>query len=172
MLGFAQAISAETQQTSFQSGSRNKSVHLSTLTHTCRNSQWFQWCPLSNLAAVLGWIGWPCPKPGVTLPAQPPSFQINHGSICCNAGPSHSHLTTTWGDREAPWDVPKTTRHSVYFQLLSLENSLCYSLSAGNKSKIPPSKMDLPYKKYCNMKEISQANSLCSRRKQPKAQMK
>lgn len=66
----------------------------------------------------------------------------------------------------------KTTRHSVYFQLLSLENSLCSSLSAGKKSKIPPSKMDLPYQKYCNMKEISQANSLCSRRKQPKAQMK
>lgn len=107
MLGFAQAISAEMQWTSFHSGSGKKCVHLSTLTHACSNSQWFQWCPLANLAAVLGWISWPCPKPGITLPAQAPSFQINRESIYCNAGRSHSHLTVTWGDREAPWDVPK-----------------------------------------------------------------
>ena len=133
---------------------------------------------VSDLSDVLGqiwqlsqvWIGRLHPFPGIILPTQAPSFQMNYGTIFSNAGASRGHLTVMLVGQGITLRCSRN--HHLVPTALSRENALHCCLPAGNKSKPPASRINLPDKTNCNMKEISQANSLCSRRKQPKAQMK
>lgn len=79
------------------------------------------------------WIGRLCPFPGITLPTQAPSFQINHRTVLSNAGASRGHLTVT------PVGQGTTLRHSR-----SHQTSLHCHLPAGNESKPLSSQMNLP----------------------------